>query len=158
MENHMSTTPRSFITEGTTVRIDHPTYLGTLWTVERIKQTKAIIRGADEATRNRFPRGLDAPRNLLVPADGEAPKPEPRDVQAEAAKRLAELEFQMQFETGVLVRIKKAYGSYTTSDLFVVTANNDKTASVVKVGGDGGRYLRVPHAGLTIVDAADVLK
>jgi hypothetical protein len=70
---------------------------------------------------------------------------------------LAELEFQMQFEQGVVVRLKKDYGSYTTRDLFVVTANNNKTVSVVKLGGDGGRYLRVPHRGLDIVDVAEVL-
>jgi hypothetical protein len=146
--------------EGQTVTVDHATTTGLTFVIERVKQTKAIIRPADEATRARYPRGLDVQLALLQPANrtDASPQPEPRDVQAEAAKRLAELEFQMQFETGVLVRITKAYGSYTTSDLFVVTANNDKTASVVKVGGDGGRYLRVPHTGLTIIDAADVLK
>jgi hypothetical protein len=79
MENHMSAISGPLIGEGTTVRIDHPTYLGTLWTVERIKKTKAIVRGADEATRARFPRSLDAQLHRLVPADSEAPKPAPRD-------------------------------------------------------------------------------
>jgi hypothetical protein len=70
---------------------------------------------------------------------------------------LAELEFQMQFETGVVVRLQKAYDRYTTKDLFVVTGNNTKTVSVTKLGGDGGRYLRVPHRGLVIVDVDEVL-
>jgi hypothetical protein len=75
-----------------------------------------------------------------------------------ASPTLAELEFQMKFETGVVVRLTKPYDTYTTDDLFVVTGNNTKTVSITKLGGEGGRYLRVPHRGLTIVDGAVVTK
>jgi hypothetical protein len=67
---------------------------------------------------------------------------------------MAELEHKMQFHIGVLVQLRKAFGSYTEEDVFVVTANNDKTVSVAKIGGDGGRYLRVPHNGLGVLSAA----
>jgi hypothetical protein len=74
-----------------------------------------------------------------------------------ALPTLAELEYQMQFENGVVVRLNKAYGEYTTKHLLVVTGNNAKTVSVVKLGGNGGKYLRVPHRGLTVVPVAEVL-
>jgi hypothetical protein len=149
----MSATPMPMITEGQTVRIEHASAAGCVFVVERVKYTKAIVRGADEATRKRYPRGLDAPMTMLRPVDGEGSWPAPRNVEADSAQRLAELEHKMQFELGVLVQLKRPYNSYTEEDVFVVTANNDKTVSVVKIGGDGGRYLRVPHSGLGILSA-----
>jgi hypothetical protein len=154
----VSASAMPMVTEGQLVTIDHATTRGMTWVVERVKYTKAIVRPANEAAKAARPRGLDVQLTMLRPADGPAPEIPKRDAQAEAAKRLAELELQMQFELGVLVRIKEAYGSYTTSDLFVVTANNEKTVSVVKIGGDGGRYLRVPHSGLSIVPVADAVR
>jgi hypothetical protein len=157
-EKDMTATPMPVITEGQLVVIDHAKTRGMTWVVEKVKYTKAIVRPANEAAKAAYPRGLDAQMTMLRPADGPAPEIPKRDAQAEAEARLAELELQMQFELGVLVRIKQAYGNYTTSDLFVVTANNEKTVSVVKIGGDGGRYLRVPHKGLTIVPVADAVR
>jgi hypothetical protein len=119
-----------------------------------VKYTKAIVRGADEATKARYPRGLDVPISMLLPADGSAPEPDPVDVEAQAAKRLAELEHAMQFTIGTLVQIKKPFAHYTVEDVFVVTGNNEKTLSLAKLGGEGGKYLRVPHRGASIVSVA----
>lgn len=73
------------------------------------------------------------------------------------ADRLAELEHQMRFVNGVIVRLNKPFAHYSTTDLFVVTGNNTKTVSITKLGGEGGRYARVPHRGLTIVPIDEVL-
>ena len=136
------------VREGQQVTIDHANYRGTVWLVERVKYTKAIVRGADEATRARFPRGLDAPLTMLRPVDGEAPPaPAPAPYVPKPHREL-----------GQLCRITRPFRHWTTSDLFVITAVNDKTVSFVRLGGEGGRYMRTPHDGVTIVDPADVLR
>jgi hypothetical protein len=143
------------ITEGQRVAIDHHTAAGCVFTVERVKYTKAIVRPADDATRARYPRGLDAPLTMLRPlADGEAPAP----VGKTPEQRLAELEQQMQFVPGVLVQLKRPFGGHTAEDVFVVIANNERTVSAAKIGGDDGRYIRAAHNGLSIVSVRDGLR
>jgi citrate lyase beta subunit len=68
-----------------------------------------------------------------------------------AADTLAELEHQMQFTEGTVVRINKPFQQWTTEDLFVVSSNNAKTLSLAPLGG-GHSGLRAPHRGVTIVD------
>jgi len=66
--------------------------------------------------------------------------------------RLAELEYEMQFVPGLVVRINKPFDRYTTDDLFVVTKINPKRVSIAPLGGQNGAGLNVPFRGLTIVE------
>lgn len=149
--------PQTPLAVGQNVTIDDDRFPGQVYRVDRIKVTKALIQPVNAAARNRYPGGVNVPMSMLVPFDGDPDAAVATTRRLDPDTLLADLERKMRFEQGVLVRIDKAYDTYTPADLFVVTANNDKTVSIVKVGGDGGRYLRWPHSGLTIVDPAEIL-
>lgn len=51
---------------------------------------------------------------------------------------------------GSLVRVKNKPG------VFVVLADKFDKINVAEIGGDGGRYWRIPRAGITPLEAADV--
>ena len=140
---------------GQHVVIDDDRYRGQVFRVDKVKVTKALLKPTNAAARNRWPNGVNVPMTGLKQFTGE----DPTAIHvASYEDSLAELELKMQFEQGVIVRLKQAGHGYTTSDLFVVTANNDKTVSIVKLGGNGGRYLRYGHKGLDIVPGAVVTK
>jgi len=147
--------PNPPVTVGQHVTIDDDRYPGQVFRVDRIKVTKALIQPVNDAARGRWPNGVNVPMTMLAPFDGD-----PDDVlttSPAAATMLADLERRTRFTLGVLVTLKRPYKHHTTADLFVVTNTSDKTVSVAKLGGDDGRYIRVPYSGLTIVDPTEVL-
>lgn len=139
-------TTATTLSAGDLVVIDNGRYTGQVFTVERVKTTKAIIRPHNELAKLLSPQGLNCPLAMLTVSDGAPPPP-----------KVETYEPPVLLPLGTLVRLNRAFSDYTTETLMVVTSANLKTHSVAKLGGDQDRYLRVPVSGLTVVDVASVL-
>lgn len=73
--------------------------------------------------------------------------------------KVTELEAHLSaFTVGTLVKIKNPKNAAERSALYAVITLSEKTVSVARLGGDGGRYLRITRSALAIVDPAEVLK
>jgi hypothetical protein len=128
------------------VTVNHPRYAGQVWVIEKVNPVNCALRPLNNPTG----RGLNAPKEMLAEHTGGTPAlptmlrpfvPEPRT------------------GLGTVVRIKKSYNQYTTTDLFTVISVNDRTLSLALLGGrEGDRYLRVGKHGVTEVNLADILR
>ena len=130
------------------VVINHTAHRGQVFTVDRVKRTKAIVKPYGDPNSV----GLDCPLDLLSAYTGPllnapanptpAPAPEP------------------PVETpglGSVVRINRPFKHYNTSMLFAVIGINARTASLALLGGgENQRYIRVPLGGYTKVDLTDL--
>lgn len=75
------------------------------------------------------------------------------------AMKVAKLEAEAKFRPGALVRTIKASKHSDPNALYVILKASAKTVSITEIGGNpNGSYLTAGRGGLTIVDAADVLK
>ena len=127
-------------------QVTHPALPGQVLVVKRTKQTRAIVVPADNLTGAGYDpflrdlsHALDSNGNRLPLVTFPAPAP------TAAVNRL---------RVGTIFRMTRAYRHWTTEDLMVVVAVNQKTVSAVKVGGEDNPGVRVPFTGVTIVDAS----
>ena len=120
---------------GDKVGIDDPKFPGT-WTIKGLGPKNATL------TPDHGGRGLRAPYYLLTdPAD--------------AGATVTAVPLPTYFAEGEIVRITE--GRF--AGLYVVIKDNgaDKV-NVAKLGGNGGRYVRIGKRAVTKVDPADILK
>lgn len=128
----MTTTVRRV---GDKVSIDDPKYPG-VWTIKSIARVNATLEPENGGRSLRCPMGL-----LTDP--GAAPTPA---VPVTASDMFAEGEI-------VRVNIDKFPGLWV-----VISDKGAEKLNLAKLGGGGGRYLRVTRRGLVKVDPKDVLK
>ena len=120
---------------GDKVSVDDPKFPG-VWTIKNLGPKNATL------TPDHGGRGLRAPYYLLTDP-------------VEAGTTVTAAPLPAYFAEGEIVRI--AEGRF--AGLYVVIKDNgaDKV-NVAKLGGDGGRYVRIGKRAVTKVDPADVLK
>lgn len=131
------------LTRGTRVYVDPATpgaarnVLGKVWIVDRVNPVNVVCRPEDGSSR-----GINYPRTCLipVPADGAIPAAAPV-TEAPSA----------WFVGGEIVTTTWAKGA---SKVWIVNRDNGDTVSCLPLGGDGGRYARLPKSGITRRDLA----
>jgi hypothetical protein len=118
---------------GDKVSIDDPKFPG-VWTIKNLGPVNATL------VPDHGGRGLRAPHYLLT---------DPVD-----AATVVAVPLPTYFAEGEVVRIEGKYaGLYV-----VIKDNGSDKVNLAKLGGDGGRYVRIAKRGVTKVDPADVLK
>jgi hypothetical protein len=85
-------------------------------------------------------RGLACPHSMVAAHDGDV----------DAAPAVRTFTPRAPFSPGEVVTLVAKPG------LFVVLADKDKRVNVVRLGGDAGRYWRVPPSSLTRVDVVEI--
>ena len=131
-----TTKTRSDVKIGDKVGVDDPKYPG-VWTVTNLGPKNATL------TPDNGGRGLRAPYFLLT----DAPSTDGVTVTAVPLVTL--------FSEGEIVRIDE--GRFAGVYVVIKDAGADRV-NVAKLGGDGGRYVRISRRALTKLDPADVLK
>lgn len=125
----------------------------------------AIIRGREYYVRTAYPNSPHTAAVTLFRLDDWADmsgklslastvfRPAARD---EIAKVQALEEEAAAYTLGSLVTMK-APRNAAERGYYVVTGVNEKTLSIARLGGDGGRYLRIGRSGVKMIDPAEVL-
>jgi hypothetical protein len=93
-------------------------------------------------------RGINFPDAILAPATDE-------NVAAGRGSLNGSRPYvaREEYDTGAIVTLKRAWRGISTDDPFVVVKDGGgKTVRIVKLGGDAGRYLRIPPTGLVTRD------
>jgi hypothetical protein len=119
---------------GDKVTVDDPKFPG-VWTVKSLGPKNASL------TPDHGGRGLRAPYYMLSDA-------------VEGAVTVTAVPLPAYFAEGEIVRLSgKFAGVYV-----VIKDGGADRVNVAKLGGDGGRYVRIDKRSVTKVDPADVLK
>jgi transcription antitermination factor NusG len=105
---------------GQHVSINDARYSG-IWTVKSVGPVNAVLITASG-------RSLRAPKDMLI------------DPQVDAVDEPVKVYYQ----PGEIVRIKS--GKF--AGIYTVLADKGKRVNVAKIGGDSGRYVRIPHASI----------
>lgn len=120
---------------GDRVSIDHPKYPG-VWILKSIAKVNVTLEPENGG------RGLRVPASMLLDAGASPTMPD----RVTAADIYAE---------GTFVRIPS--GKFAGVWVVISDKGADRL-NVAKLGGDGGRYVRITRRGLTKVDPADVVR
>lgn len=129
------------------VTLNHPRYAGQVFVVDRVKQTKCIIKRQDMTGD----RGLDAPMSMMVKYDSTTPPPPVRPTLTSMPA--------LTMGVGEVVRLLRPFRRNTTETLMVVTKINQTTVSLDLLGGPTkGTPMRIGVSGVTKVDLADILR
>jgi len=131
-----TTTPKI----GDKVSIDDPKYPG-VWTVKNLGPKNATL------TPDHGGRGLRAPYFLLT-------DPVEATTTTDGGVTVTAVPLPTYFAEGEIVRIE---GKFAGVYVVIKDDGRDKV-NVAKLGGDGGRYVRITKRAVTKVDPADVLK
>lgn len=129
------------------VTINDSRYAGQVFTVRKVKQSKAVIFVKGDPSD----RGLDVPMTLLVKTGTRSDGP----LKVVDASVVVERSPQ----PGVVVRLVRGYKTYKTGDLCVVAKVNTSTTTVHRLGGDrpGERGVNFTPDCLKSVDLSEVL-
>jgi len=128
----MSTTTTRKI--GDKVSVNLPKYPG-VWTIKSQGPVNTVLIPAGGG------RGLRVPHYLLTDPVDEDAAPQPTKIE--------------WFSEGEIVRI--TYGKFAGIYVVISDKGADRV-NVAKLGGDGGRYVRMPRTGLVKVDPKEILK
>lgn len=134
-----TTTTTSTRKVGDKVSIDDPKYPG-VWTIKNLGPKNATLEPDHGG------RGLRAPYFLLVdPVEATT---------TVGGVTVTSVPLPTYFAEGEIVRID---GKYAGVYVVIKDDGRDKV-NLAKLGGDGGRYVRIAKRAVTKVDPADVLK
>ncbi len=112
--------------------------LGKVWIVDRVNPVNVVCKPEDG-----IGRGINYPRTSLRPIEGDVPVP----VRAET------VDIPAYFVGGEAVATDWPKGR---DKVWIVNRDNGDTVSCLPLGGDGGRYARLPKSGITRLSLADV--
>lgn len=137
------------VTPDSTVFGPRPHTLGRVFIVQRVNPKNIVAKPEDGVgPASNYPKAMWLP---ATPENVQAG----RDAAARGGVARVTAIPTQTFEAGEIVTLVKPYEMWTTDRPLVVTAVNARSVSVVSVGGgDSGRYMRVPHAGLVKRDRA----
>lgn len=114
-----------------------PQCRGRVFTVAKVNPKKAKCTADDGG------RGINFDHDLLVPATDE---------NVAAGKRptvsAVPIEHREFFTPGEIVTLSEPWKDYTDRTPMVVLKDGDRYVNVVRLGGEGGRYGRIPASGL----------
>lgn len=127
--------PARKVKVGDKVTVDDPKFPG-VWTVKNLGPKNASL------TPDHGGRGLRAPYYMLSDA-------------VEGAVTVTAVSLPAYFAEGEIVRVPN---SKWTGLYVVIKDNGGDRVNLAKLGGEGGRYLRIAKRAVTKVDPADVLK
>lgn len=129
------------------VTINDPRYVGRVFTVRRVKQSKAVI----------FPKGVPSDRGLDVPMTALVKTGTRSDGPLEVVE--ASVAGERSPEPGVVVRLVRGYKTYKVGDLCVVAKVNSSTTTVHRLGGDrpGERGVNFTPNCFKPVDLSEIL-
>lgn len=117
-----------------------PAYLGKVYRVTRLLKVNVVIEPVGGG------RGVRVKPDLLQPA--------PTDTAQTTPTSAAEVvPYQAPLDAGAVVTVAGPRWTQPADQLYVVLRDKGDRVSIVKLGGDDGRYWpRVPRAMLTVVE------
>ena len=129
---------------GDKVLVDHATYPG-VWTVTKVNPKNLKLSQADRG------RGLNAPKSMCIPAGDATDAP----VASAVGIPMRSLPYLMP-GTAVVYNGPPMKG-VATGDHLVVLRDKDDRVNVTHLGGDDGRYWRMPPRHLSIAPNARIV-
>lgn len=119
----------------------NPATRGRTYTVAKVNP-KNVKCTADDGGR-----GLNYPRELLVPAT-------PENLAAASKPLIREFVPREHFTLGEIVTLKQPLGRHSTTCPMVVIGGTSTRIKVARIGGDDDRYVLIPDSGLIRRDRA----